>query len=412
MTIVAVGSVLAGRYRLEELLARGGMGSVFAAYDEVLHRRVAVKIHRSGSTLDRRRFDREAKVLAGLSHPNLVSVFDAGEEGDDLYVVLELIDGPTLATRIRGGPLPPDEVREIGRQLAAALAHVHAQRVVHRDVKPSNVMFDEHGQPRLGDFGIAQSADATTLTGTATTIGTAAYMAPEQIDGSQVTAKADIYALGLVLLESLTGDRAFQGPPHEAALTRLVRDPAIPEALPAPWPALLREMTARQPGDRPDAADVEAALSEPSDDASAPALLTAFEPIALTPTETLAITATELLPTEASSTRLATARPRTAARSRAVLWALVGIGLLAGAVAAIAGAEDGRSPLLAPTTAVPAAIIAPTTVAPATTLPPQPVVDCAALRAEKAGLEAQKNKKHGHDPRQREIDAQLQAHCG
>ena len=95
MTIVAVGSTLAGRYRLDELLAHGGMGSVFAAYDEVLHRRVAVKVHRSGSPLDRRRFDREAKVLAGLSHPNLVSVFDAGEEGDDLYVVLELIDGPS-----------------------------------------------------------------------------------------------------------------------------------------------------------------------------------------------------------------------------------------------------------------------------------------------------------------------------
>ena len=411
MTIVALGSTLAGRYRLDELLAHGGMGLVFGAYDEVLHRRVAVKVHRSGSPLDRRRFDREAKVLAGLSHPNLMSVFDAGEEGDDLYVVLELIDGPTLATRIRGGPLPLDEVRDVGRQLAAALAYVHAQRVVHRDVKPSNVMFDEHGQARLGDFGIAQIADAATLTGTATTIGTAAYMAPEQIDGSQVTAKADIYALGLVLLESLTGDRAFQGTPHEAALMRLARDPEIPASLPAPWPALLRDMTARQPEDRPDAADVEAALSEPTDDASAPMLLTAIDPIAVTPTETLALTATELLPTAAASTRLATARPRTAVRSRVVLWAVVGIALLVGAVTVMAGADDGRSPLLAPTTAVPAAVIAPTTVAPATTPPPQPVVDCAALQAEKAGLDGQKKNKHGHDPRQREIDAQLQAHC-
>ena len=140
-------------------------------------------------------------------------------------------------------------------------------------------------------------------------------------------------------------------------------------------------------------------------------LLTAIDPVAATPTETLGLTATELLPTAAASTRLATARPRTAVRSRAVLWAVVGIALLVGAVAVIAGADDGRSPLLAPTTAVPAAIIAPTTVAPATTPLPKPVVDCAALQAEKAGLDAQKKNKHGHDPRQREIDAELQAHC-
>ena len=419
--MATVGSVLAGRYRLEELLARGGMGSVFAAYDEVLHRRVAVKVHRSGSSLDRRRFEREAKVLAGLSHTNLVSVFDAGEEGDDLYVVLELIEGPTLAARIRGGPLPLDEVRDMGRQVAAVLAYVHAQRVVHRDVKPSNVMFDEHGQARLGDFGIAQCADATTLTVTSTTIGTAAYMAPEQLDGSQVTTKADVYALGLVLLESLTGNRAFPGPPHEAALARLARDPNVRGDLPAWWQALLREMTARDPADRPDAADVEAALSERTDDASAPVFLTAIEPMALAPTETLGIAATELLPTEAASTRLATARRRTAARSRVVLWALVGVALLVGAATVMAGADDGRSPLLAPTTTLPSTTIASTTVAPAATPPPPPVVDCAALQAEKAGLDAQKNKKHGHEARQQsgdvearqhEIDAQLAAaHC-
>ncbi len=419
MEMVTVGSLLAGRYRLDDLLAHGGMGSVFAAYDEVLHRRVAVKVHRTGSKPDRRRFDREARVLAGLSHPNLVSVFDAGEEGDDLFLVLELIDGPTLASRLRAGPLHPDQVSEMGKQLADALAYVHGQGVVHRDVKPSNVMFDEHGRARLGDFGIAQFADATTLTAASTTVGTAAYMAPEQIDGSQVSAKADVYSLGLVLLESLTGHRVFQGPAHEAAVTRLVRDPDIPGDLSESWQALLPEMTSRQPADRPDAADVAAALGELMGDAAAPMSVTAVEPMAMTPTETMGITATELLPTEAASTRLATARPRTAARSRAVLWTLVGIGLLVGAVAAMTAADEDGSPLLATTTAVPAAIIPSTTVAPA---PPPPTVDCAALQAEKADLAAQtKANKHDRgkprpaphdvDERQRAIDAQLAEHC-
>jgi len=402
------------------------MGSVFAAHDEVLSRRVAVKVHRSGSTMDRRRFDREARVLAGLSHPNLVSVFDAGEEGDDVYVVLELVDGPTLAARISGGPLDADETREVGRQLAAALAYVHSQRVVHRDVKPSNVMFDEHGRARLGDFGIAQFADATTLTATSTTVGTAAYMAPEQVDGSQVTAKADVYALGLVLLESLTGNRAFQGPAHEAALVRLARDPEIPRDLPPRWQALLREMTCRQPVDRPDAADVEAALSQPMGDASEPIGVTATEPIEVTATEAMEIPATELLPTASASMQLATARPLTGVRSRAALWTLVGVGLLVGAIAMAGGAGDDRSPLSATTAAVPTTIAPSTTVAPATTAPPQPVVDCAALESEKADLESQKQEvmkqyRHDHETRQRmrdEVDArqqavaaQLQQHC-
>jgi hypothetical protein len=184
-------------------------------------------------------------------------------------------------------------------------------------------------------------------------------------------------------------------------------------------------MTARDPAHRPDATDVAAALGASTDDPSAPMLRSAIEPMALTPTETLGLTPTEVLPTTAGSTRLVPARPRTAGRSRALLWALVGIGLLVGAVAVKTGADDNPSPLLVATTAATSAV-APTTVAPAGTPPPQPAVDCAALRAEKASLEAQiqqigKPKKHGRearqqsgavDARQQQIDAQLAAaHC-
>ena len=394
--MVAVGSLLAGRYRLEDLLAHGGMASVFAAYDEVLHRRVAVKVHRTGSAPDRRRFDREARVLAGLSHPNLVSVFDAGEEGDDLFLVLELIDGPTLAHPLSGGPLHPDEVSEMGGQLADALAYVHGQGVVHRDVKPSNVMFDEHGQARLGDFGIAHFADATTLTATSTTVGTAAYMAPEQIDGSQVSAKADVYALGLVLLESLTGDRVFPGSAHEAAVIRLGPRPrrsGRPPRVVAGAAARDDVSATRGPtrrgrrrgrSGRPPWRRLRADVSHHVDAVHAPIRCR-------DPTETMGITATELLPTATASTRVATARPRTGG-SRAVLWTLVGIGLLVGAVpddrcrrgwfTAVGdhhGCPRGDHPLDDGC---------------ARTAPP--TVDCAALQAEKADLAAQ-TKQNKHD---------------
>jgi serine/threonine protein kinase len=278
-------------------------------------------------------------------------------------------------------------------------------------------MFDAHGQARLGDFGIAHFTDATTLTGTSSAVGTAAYMAPEQVDGSEVTARADVYALGLVLLESLTGRRVFPGPAHEAALTRLARDPDVPDDLPAPWPTLLRGMTSRQPADRPDSADVVAALSDPVVDAT--------EPMVIDPTESMVVAGTELSPTAPASTTLATARPPPGGQRRAALWILLGIGALVGAVL-IVRAGDDDSPFAPSTTAVASTTIPPTTVAPATTPPPQPLVDCAALEAEKADLAAQKREimkqyKDDHETRDRlrdevdartqEVDAQLQQHC-
>ena len=210
------------------------MGDVFEATDERLQRQVAVKVFREDPSLDRQRFDREARLLASLDHPGLVRVFDAGEHDRAAFVVLELVEGPTLADRLVEGALPPDEVADLGIAVGDALAYIHGHGVVHRDVKPSNILCDPTGHPRLVDFGIARVVDATRVTAVATAVGTAAYMAPEQVQGRDVTGAADVYALGLVLLELLTGARAFQGTVQEVAVARLTRSPDV-RAAPGPW---------------------------------------------------------------------------------------------------------------------------------------------------------------------------------
>src|SRR5688572_5471821 len=203
------------------------MADVYEATDHQLQRQVAVKVFRAAATSDRARFDAEVVVLAALNHPGLVQVYDAGDQDGDAFVVLELVEGPTLATRLREvGPLPAVDVADLGAQVADALAYVHERGVVHRDVTPSNVLCGPDGRPRLADFGIARLVDTTRVTAAATAIGTAAYMAPEQVQGHDVTPAADVYALGLVLLELLTGRRAFEGTGHEVAVARLARPPA------------------------------------------------------------------------------------------------------------------------------------------------------------------------------------------
>jgi hypothetical protein len=186
--------------------------------------------------------------------------------GDDAFVVLELIDGPSLAARLRErGALGSPEAAQLGTELADALAYIHAHGVVHRDVTPANVLCDADGHPRLVDFGIVRLLDTPRVTATAMTLGTAAFMAPEQVRGDDVSGAADVYALGLVLLEALTGARAFTGTMQEVALARLHRDPDV-RAAPDPWPSLLARMTARQPAARPSATEVRdrlAALAAP-----------------------------------------------------------------------------------------------------------------------------------------------------
>ena len=213
-TGVLTGTVLSGRYRLDQKLGSGGMSTVYLAKDETLERWVAVKVlHREISDQPDQieRFRREARAVAQVSHPNVVAVIDAGEDGGHPYIVFEYVDGETLKQRIdRMGRLPLDEAAayaiEIGRGLQAA----HARRLVHRDVKPQNVLIDAEGRAKVTDFGIARELEQDGLTKTGRVLGTTDYVSPEQAMGQSVDDRSDIYSLGVVLYEMLTGDVPFK----------------------------------------------------------------------------------------------------------------------------------------------------------------------------------------------------------
>ena len=226
--MVGVDSLLLGRYRLGETLAVGGMGTVFTATDEKLGRRVAIKILADNLARDEsfvERFRREARAAAGLSHPNVAGVYDYGEENGSHFIVMELVEGRDLSQLLRAeGPMSAERTVTIVSQICAALAHAHAAGTVHRDVKPANIIVSENDQVKVTDFGIARAAGDSKLTLTGSVLGTAQYISPEQANGAPLTHRSDIYSLGIVVYECLTGALPFTGSSPMAVAMRHVND--------------------------------------------------------------------------------------------------------------------------------------------------------------------------------------------
>lgn len=306
-TVPQLGSALGGRYRIDALIGVGGMASVYRAFDTELGREVALKLFRPDAA-DAGEFARqrgEIELLARLNHPALVTLFDAGVTqlagADRAYFAMELVDGPELRASFEERTLSPGHLAHLACDIAEALHYIHDRGIVHRDIKPANILVAPPRLPgsppsgKLTDFGIARLIDSTRLTSTGALVGTASYLSPEQALGHTVAAPSDIYALGLVLLEGISGERAFPGGAIESALARTTRDPEIPATVPPEWARLLGAMTSRAPGQRPAAAEVATALRSLESDRD-PAATAVFAPgFAADPAPSSDAATTELL---------------------------------------------------------------------------------------------------------------------
>lgn len=269
------GRVLDGRYELRELIGEGTFGRIYRGYDRRLKRIVAVKVIKPWWAEDPHwveRFEREAQLLARVSDPGIVQIFDVGHSNSNLYYVAELVVGESLADRLRRGPLDAAHATSVAEQLCRALASAHAQGVVHRDVKPANVLFGPGDRVKVGDFGVAQLVEGSTGGGGATAVGTPLYMAPEQARGERTSAASDVYGVGVVLYEMLAGRPPFTGEAAVDVAVRHLQDP--PPPLPAEVPRALAEVVeralAKDPAERyPDGGAMAQALGA-ARDGSAP----------------------------------------------------------------------------------------------------------------------------------------------
>jgi eukaryotic-like serine/threonine-protein kinase len=261
--------VIAGRYRLESQIAAGGIGEVWRARDLVLDRPVAVKVLRSeyaGQPEALARFRAEGRKAGSVSHPGIAQIYDYGEAGPGgaPYLVMELVNGPSLAEVLAAGPLDAASAMDVLAQAAVGLHAAHAVGLVHRDIKPANLVLGPGGRLKITDFGIAHAAGSVPITRTGALIGTPAYLAPEQVAGDPASPASDLYALGVVGYECLTGSAPFRGAPVEVAAAHQHRPlPPLPPAVPAAAASLVADLTVKDPAARPrDAAEVAARASE------------------------------------------------------------------------------------------------------------------------------------------------------
>ncbi len=257
--------VFNGRYELLRHIARGGMAEVYLAHDLMLDRRVALKVLFPELSTDRsfvERFRREAQAAANLSHPNIVSIYDWGEEDGTYFIVMEYLDGRTLSQMIRSeGPLLPDRAADIGADIAAALSFAHQSGVIHRDVKPGNVLISTAGMVKVTDFGIARALNTDSdLTQTGTVMGTATYFSPEQAQGQRLDARSDVYSLGIVLYEMVVGRPPFEGDNPMAVAYKQVREQPVPPRqtnpdVPVQFQNIVLQAITKNPADRYVSAD-------------------------------------------------------------------------------------------------------------------------------------------------------------
>ena len=250
--------LLGGRYRLDYRIASGGMGDVWAATDDVLQRMIALKVMRPNAEhedLFALRFRDEALHSARLIHTNIATVFDYGEDDGLAYLVMELVDGKPLSQMIHErGPLPADQVRSVMGQCALALGVAHAARLVHRDVKPANILVREDGLVKLTDFGVARAADASGHTRAGDLVGTPSYISPEQALGRPATGASDLYALGVVGHEMLCGAKPFDKPTPVATAISHIHEapPPLPDDAPESLAGVIEDLLAKDPADRPE----------------------------------------------------------------------------------------------------------------------------------------------------------------